>query len=33
VLQRGSSVLASRTGVLEQQSRTARSITDDLARD
>lgn len=33
VLQRGSTVLASRTGVLEQQSRTARAITDDLARD
>jgi hypothetical protein len=33
VLQRGSTVLAARTGVLEQQSRTARAITDDLARD
>jgi hypothetical protein len=33
VLQRGSSVLTSRTGMLEQQSRTARAITDDLARD
>ncbi len=33
VLQRGSTVLTSRAGVLEQQSRTAQAITDDLARD
>lgn len=33
LLQRRSTVLTSLTGVLEQQSRTARAITDDLARD
>ena len=33
VLQRRSTVLTSLTGVLEQQSRTARAITDGLARD
>ena len=33
VLQRRSTVLTSLTSVLEQQSRTARAITDDLARD
>jgi hypothetical protein len=33
LLQRRSTVLASLTGVLEQHSRSARAITDDLARD